>query len=85
MVYEVDQTGVLDFKGDVLTRQGATAAAGGARRVEVRVDLRHDWPGALGWTLTGATAIELAESYGRPLDPALATLHGAVRLLDARR
>ena len=42
VVYEVDQEGVLDFKDEVL---GADAAA--ARRVEVRVDLRHDWPAAL--------------------------------------
>jgi methyltransferase (TIGR00027 family) len=178
-VYEVDQPGVLDFKDDVLAGRDATAAGDGARRVEVRVDLRHDWPaalqaagfdpraptawlaegllpylpahaevdlfdrvgelsapgsrfavehfgdavrdmmsgddpafaslsrrfgidvrelffdddrpdaeerlGALGWTVTGSSALDLAESYGRPLDPSLSGFHGAVRLLDARR
>jgi methyltransferase (TIGR00027 family) len=177
-VYEVDQHGVLDFKDDVLAEQDATAAAPGAERVVVRVDLRHDWPaalrdagfdprvptawlaegllpylpaqaeidlfdrvtelsvpgshlavehfgdivahlggedsrlaslsrrfgidvrelffaddrpdaadrlGELGWSVTGRTASELAESYGRPLDPDLAQLYGAARLLDARR
>ncbi|GLZ46854.1 putative S-adenosyl-L-methionine-dependent methyltransferase [Actinomycetospora sp. NBRC 106375] len=178
VVYEVDQHGVLDFKDDVLAEQRATTAGGGARRVVVRVDLRHDWsaalreagfdPGAptawlaegllpylpaqaeidlfdrigelsapgshlavehfgdivhhfgredsrlaslsrrfgvdirelffaddrpdaaerlgeLGWTVTGRSASELAESYGRPLDPELADVHGAAKLLDARR
>ncbi len=46
-VYEVDQRGVMEFKDDVLEREGAQEAGGGARRVEVRVDLRHDWPAAL--------------------------------------
>lgn len=177
VVHEVDQAGVLDFKDAVLEQQRATAAAGGARRVEVRVDLRHDWPAALrdagfdpeaptswlaegllpylpaqaevdlfdrvtelsapgsrlavehfgdavarlrddddlaalsrrfgvdvrelffaderpdaqarlaelGWTVTGASAAELAASYGRTLDPALGAVHHGVLLLDARR
>ena len=178
VVFEVDQTGVLDFKDEVLAEQEATDAGGGARRVEVRVDLRHDWPAAvraagfdpsrptawiaegllpylpaqaevdlfdrigelsapgsriavehfgdavadlwreddsalaslsrrfgvdirelffaddrpdaarrldaLGWTVTGSSAVELAEAYGRPLDPSLGELHAAVRLLEAR-
>jgi methyltransferase (TIGR00027 family) len=177
-VYEVDQHGVLDFKDDVLAEQDATGAAPGARRVVVRVDLRHDWPAALreagfdpqaptawlaegllpylpaqaeidlfdrvtelsapgshlavehfgdivahldqddsrlaslsrrfgidvrdlfftddrpdaaerlaelGWTVTSRTASELAESYGRPLDPEIAQLYGAARLLAAGR
>lgn len=46
-VYEVDQRGVMEFKDDVLENEGALEAGGGARRVEVRVDLRHDWPAAL--------------------------------------
>ncbi|GAA4807731.1 class I SAM-dependent methyltransferase [Actinomycetospora chlora] len=176
-VYEVDQHGVLDFKDGVLAEQDATAAAPGAERVVVRVDLRHDWPaalrdagfdpqvptawlaegllpylpaqaeidlfdrvtelsapgshlavehfgdivahlggadsrlaslsrrfgidvrelffaddrpdaadrlGELGWSVSGRTASELAGSYGRPLDPDLAQLYGAARLLDAR-
>jgi methyltransferase (TIGR00027 family) len=178
VVYEIDQHRVLDFKDEVLAGRQATGAAEGARRVEVRVDLRHDWPAALreagfdpqaptawlaegllpylpaqaeidlfdrvtelsapgsrlavehfgdivsrlgdqdtrlaslsrrfgvdvrelffaddrpdaaqrlaslGWTVTGSTASELAETYGRPLDPELAEVHGAARLLDARR
>ncbi|GAA4903866.1 methyltransferase (TIGR00027 family) [Actinomycetospora succinea] len=176
-VFEVDQHGVLDFKDDVLARQQAVEAGGGARRVVVRVDLRHDWPGALrdagfdpqaptawlaegllpylpaqaeidlfdrvtelsapgshlavehfgdivahldqedsrlaslsrrfgidvrelffaddrpdaaerlddlGWSVTGRTASDLAEDYGRPLDPDLAQIYGAARLLEAR-
>ena len=43
-VYEIDQAGVLDFKDRVLTDADATEAVD---RVTVRVDLRHDWPGAL--------------------------------------
>ena len=177
-VYEVDQVGVLDFKDDVLAGHRATDAGGGAERVEVRVDLREDWPAALrdagfdpqvptawlaegllpylpaqaevdlfdritelsapssrlavehfgdvvdldaaddsafaslsrrlgldvrelffaddrpdaeerlaslSWAVTGKSATELADAYGRALDPALGGLHGAVRLLDARR
>lgn len=41
--------------------------------------------GELGWTVTGRTASDLAESYGRPLDPELAQIYGAARLLDAGR
>jgi methyltransferase (TIGR00027 family) len=41
--------------------------------------------GTLGWTVTGRTATDLAETYGRPLDPDAAEVHGAAQLLDARR
>jgi methyltransferase (TIGR00027 family) len=177
-VFEVDQHGVLEFKDDVLAEQQALEAGGGARRVVVTVDLRHDWPGALrdagfdpqaptawlaegllpylpaqaeidlfdrvtelsapgshlavehfgeivqhldqqdsrlaslsrrfgidvrelffaddrpdaaerlgelGWAVSGRTASDLAASYGRPLDPDLARIYGAARLLDATR
>ena len=43
-VYELDQDRVLDFKLTTLTEHGAQPAA---NRVEVAVDLRHDWPKAL--------------------------------------
>ena len=43
-VYELDQDRVLDFKLRTLTEHGAQPAA---NRVEVAVDLRHDWPKAL--------------------------------------
>ena len=43
-VYELDQDRVLDFKLSTLTEHGAQPAA---NRVEVAVDLRHDWPKAL--------------------------------------
>ncbi|WP_343571799.1 class I SAM-dependent methyltransferase [Mycobacterium sp.] len=43
-VYELDQDRVLDFKLSTLTDHGAKPAA---NRVEVAVDLRHDWPKAL--------------------------------------
>ncbi|WP_428342381.1 class I SAM-dependent methyltransferase [Mycobacterium sp.] len=43
-VYELDQDRVLDFKLKTLTEHGAQPAA---NRVEVAVDLRHDWPKAL--------------------------------------
>jgi methyltransferase (TIGR00027 family) len=43
-VYELDQDRVLDFKLRTLTEHGAQPAA---HRVEVAVDLRHDWPKAL--------------------------------------
>lgn len=48
VIYEIDQRGVLDFKDGVLDEVGADAPDGGTgTRVEVRVDLRHDWPAAL--------------------------------------
>jgi len=43
-VYELDQDRVLDFKLATLAEHGARPAA---KRVEVAVDLRHDWPTAL--------------------------------------
>jgi methyltransferase (TIGR00027 family) len=43
-VYELDQDRVLDFKLRTLTEHGAQPAA---NRIEVAVDLRHDWPKAL--------------------------------------
>ncbi len=43
-VYELDQTRVLDFKLSTLTQHGSEPAC---NRVEVAVDLRHDWPAAL--------------------------------------
>jgi methyltransferase (TIGR00027 family) len=43
-VYELDQPKVLDFKLSTLTEHGAEPAC---TRVEVAVDLRHDWPTAL--------------------------------------
>jgi len=43
-VFELDQDRVLDFKLRTLTEHGAQPAA---NRVEVAVDLRHDWPKAL--------------------------------------
>ena len=43
-VYELDQDRVLDFKLSTLTRHGSQPAA---NRIEVAVDLRHDWPKAL--------------------------------------
>jgi methyltransferase (TIGR00027 family) len=43
-VFELDQDRVLDFKLRTLTEHGAQPTA---NRVEVAVDLRHDWPKAL--------------------------------------
>ncbi len=43
-VYELDQDRVLDFKLRTLTEHGAQPAV---NRIEVAVDLRHDWPKAL--------------------------------------
>src|SRR6202034_3904685 len=43
-VYELDQDRGLDFKLSTLTEHGAQPAAD---RIEVAVDLRHDWPKAL--------------------------------------
>jgi methyltransferase (TIGR00027 family) len=43
-VYELDQDRVLDFKRQVLHEHGAEPKA---NRVEVKVDLRQDWPTAL--------------------------------------
>lgn len=43
-VYEIDRAEVLGFKDEVLTSRGAI---GGAHRVVVPVDLRHDWTAAL--------------------------------------
>jgi methyltransferase (TIGR00027 family) len=44
VVYELDQPQVLDFKRDVLTRQGDEPTA---ERREIAVDLRDDWPKSL--------------------------------------
>lgn len=44
VVYELDQPQVLEFKRGVLEGRGDVPRA---RRVEVAVDLRDDWPGAL--------------------------------------
>jgi methyltransferase (TIGR00027 family) len=44
VVFELDQPRVLEFKRQVLADYGATPRAA---RVEVPVDLRDDWPGAL--------------------------------------
>ncbi|MET0704339.1 MAG: class I SAM-dependent methyltransferase [Mycobacterium sp.] len=43
-VYELDQPKVLEFKSSTLRGHGAPSVA---RRVEVPVDLRRDWPTAL--------------------------------------
>lgn len=43
-LFEVDQPRVLEFKQEVLDRQGATPST---RRVTVATDLRDDWAGAL--------------------------------------
>lgn len=43
-VYELDQHRVLGFKSSTLARHGAKPTC---NRVEVAVDLRHDWPTAL--------------------------------------
>ncbi|CPR11842.1 methyltransferase, putative, family protein [Mycobacterium bohemicum DSM 44277] len=43
-VYELDQPRVLEFKASTLAEHGAQPAC---NRVEVAVDLRHDWPEAL--------------------------------------
>ncbi len=43
-VYELDQPRVLDFKSATLQQHGAQPAC---HRIEVPVDLRHDWPAAL--------------------------------------
>ena len=55
-VFEVDQSAVLDFKDEVLAREGATARCD---RRRVAVDLRDDWAGALeaaGFDATRPTA-----------------------------
>jgi methyltransferase (TIGR00027 family) len=44
MVFEVDQSQVLEFKQDVLDESGAVPSS---QRVTVAVDLRDDWPAAL--------------------------------------
>ncbi|MGV0849257.1 SAM-dependent methyltransferase [Mycolicibacterium phlei] len=44
VVYEIDQPKVLEYKAARLAEHGVQPAA---RRVEVAVDLRHDWPKAL--------------------------------------
>jgi methyltransferase (TIGR00027 family) len=43
-VYELDQPKVLQFKSSTLRQHGAQPTC---QRVEVAVDLRHDWPTAL--------------------------------------
>jgi methyltransferase (TIGR00027 family) len=43
-VYELDQPKVLEFKSSALREHGAQPTC---HRVEVAVDLRHDWPMAL--------------------------------------
>jgi methyltransferase (TIGR00027 family) len=43
-VYELDQPKVLEFKSSALREHGAQPTC---HRVEVAVDLRHDWPTAL--------------------------------------
>jgi methyltransferase (TIGR00027 family) len=44
VVYELDQPRVLEFKQQVISAHGGVPAA---RRVEIAVDLRDDWPQAL--------------------------------------
>src|ERR1700750_2773549 len=44
-VYELDQPKVLEYKADTLDQHGATAVA---ERREAPIDLRFDWPEALG-------------------------------------
>ncbi len=44
VIYELDQPQVLEFKRDVLRRSGESPTA---ERVEIDVDLREDWQGAL--------------------------------------
>lgn len=43
-VFELDQPKVLEFKSSTLLERGAEPSS---RRVDVPVDLRHDWPTAL--------------------------------------
>lgn len=45
VVYEIDLPKVLDYKAETLARHGATPRT---NRRAVPVDLRHDWPQALG-------------------------------------
>jgi methyltransferase (TIGR00027 family) len=55
-VYELDQPKVLDFKSSTLRAHGAEPTA---RRIEIPVDLRRDWPTALrraGFDSTSPTA-----------------------------
>jgi methyltransferase (TIGR00027 family) len=55
-VFEIDQPKVLEYKAATLTANGATPAA---RRHEVPIDLRFDWPAALrdaGFDATAPTA-----------------------------
>lgn len=60
-VYEIDQPAVIDFKTEVLRGLGAELTA---NRRAVGVDLRHDWPAALGRVGFDATAptVWIAES-----------------------
>jgi methyltransferase (TIGR00027 family) len=56
MVFEIDQPKVLEYKAETLGRSGATPSA---RRHEVPIDLRNDWPKALreaGFDATSPTA-----------------------------
>ncbi|KAB7754561.1 S-adenosyl-L-methionine-dependent methyltransferase [Mycolicibacterium phlei DSM 43072] len=56
VVYEIDQPKVLEYKADRLAEHGVQPSA---RRVEVAVDLRYDWPKALreaGFDATQPTA-----------------------------
>lgn len=48
-VFEIDQADVIDFKDGVIAARDGSAepATTGVTRVALRVDLRHDWAGAL--------------------------------------
>jgi methyltransferase (TIGR00027 family) len=69
-VYELDQPKVLDFKSKTLREQGARPSC---RRVEVAVDLRHDWPTALRQNGFDASAASVWSAEGLlPFLPAAA-------------
>lgn len=69
VVYELDQPKVLEFKSDTLRRYGARPAA---ELVNVAVDLRQDWPKALG------------EAGFDPSRPTVWSVEGLVRYLSSQ-
>ena len=75
-VYEIDQPEVIDFKTRTLSELGATPTA---LRQTVAIDLRHDWPAALGaagfdpmlptaWSAEGLLAFLPSDAQDRLLD-----------------